>query len=64
MIADVEALITRKSNEGINFGFKMLAKLSAEARLSQSRFRGSLVLFLHTFEQDMFFWQDSLSPFS
>lgn len=45
MIADVKALITRKSNEGFNFGFKMLAKLSAEALLS---FRGSLVLSLHT----------------
>lgn len=50
MIADVEALITRKSNEGVNFGFKMLANLSAEAWLSQSCFRGSLVLSLHTLQ--------------
>lgn len=50
MIADVEALITRKSNDGFNFGLKMLAKLSAEALLSQSRFGGSLALSLHTLQ--------------
>lgn len=50
MIADVEALITSKSNRGFNFGFKMLAKLFAEALLSQSCFRGNLVLSLHTLQ--------------
>lgn len=50
MIADVEALIKRKSNKGVNFGFKMLAKLSSEALLSQSHFRGSLVLSSYTLQ--------------
>lgn len=50
MMADVEAVITRKSNEGFNFGFQMLARLPAEALLSQSGFRGSLVLSLHTLQ--------------
>jgi len=62
-ILDVEALITRKSNKGFNFGFKMLAKLSAEPLLSQSYQEEVLCCpCIHDslLEQNMFFCQDIL----